>query len=106
VKLCKRPGCEQLDPQVIRLIVAALSSVEEKYITVTVLGADDKDSCCYRYEIIIAAEKGTYDVATATNKVSNALQGNPEFEVEPQVASNSQALTASISLTVAGLLLM
>lgn len=51
LKLCKRPSCEELTPQEMRLLLAQ-SSVEGSRIFVEPLGRDDVDSCCFRYQMI------------------------------------------------------
>jgi hypothetical protein len=52
VRLCKRPACDQLTPQEMRLLLAQ-SSVDESRIFVSSDGQDDTDTCCYRCDEIL-----------------------------------------------------
>src|SRR5690606_18607078 len=47
LKLCKRPSCEKLTAQEMRLLLAR-ASVDESRIFVTLIGPDDRDPCCFK----------------------------------------------------------
>jgi hypothetical protein len=104
--MCKRPDCDQIDPQVIRLVLSALAGIEEKHITVSALGRPEDDRCCVLYAINIAAEKGTFDVQAAQTNLESALASNDEFSVETEESSNASALVLSLMLIALCIMLL
>lgn len=101
MKFCGK-NCEQLDAQTVRLYAASRSNIPAKYITVNIEETSD-DGCCTRYEIIIAAEAGTFDVHGAQTQVSNALGTDPTFTVEQ---SNSDSTLVKASFMLLGVILL
>jgi hypothetical protein len=95
VKFCGK-NCEQLDGQTLRLYIANRARVPAKYITINSLGRA-ADGCCWRYEVIIAAEAGSYDVAATEPTVAAALTSDPSFTVE-QTTNDVAMVKASFVL--------
>jgi hypothetical protein len=96
---CNKP---EFDEQTIRVLVAVLSGVDSKYVTVTYLGLADDNRCCKRYKITITAEKSdsTVNVDTATNQVASALSGSG-FAVETvDTTSSAATIVASVFFAV------
>jgi hypothetical protein len=108
VRLCKRPECTPLDPQTIRIIVAALANVDSRYITVELLGAVDSDRCCFRYKITVSMEvSDNTDVDATTRAVSDAISGNSSegwsVETETSAASTFAASCIAVAAVAAAL---
>jgi hypothetical protein len=104
IRLCKRPECTALDPQTIRIILAAFANVDSRYITVEVLGQVDSDRCCYRYKITIAMDStDPTDIDTTTRAVADSIGANGADGWSVESDSSAATSIAASCLAVAAL---
>lgn len=83
----------------LRIIIAVLTNLEEKYITVELIGRVEQ--CCVRYKITIADRKDGIDVKTTANNVANRMSTEPGYEVEPptdEASGSAGTIAASVAL--------